>query len=85
MVHEVHWSAWLLPVRCSQVHGVVTMPGAQSDGAWRDGGQGAASSYSQYGAGVSSVAGTVLNLFLFIEHRAVLLYCAKYFICKMYT
>ena len=64
---------------------LVTMPGAQSDGAWRDGGQGAASSYSQYGAGVSSVAGTVLNLFLFIEHRAVLLYCAKYFICKMYT
>ena len=85
MVHEVQWSAWLLSVRCSQVHGVVTMPGAQSDGAWRDGGQGAASSYSQYGAGVSSVAGTVLNLFLFIEHRAVLLYCAKYFICKMYT
>ena len=40
---------------------------------------------SMDGAGVSSVAGTVLNLFLFIEHRAVLLYCAKYFICKMYT
>lgn len=34
-----------------------------SDGAWRDGGQGAASSYSQYGAGVSSVAGTVLTYF----------------------